>query len=209
MAYRERQMKPADLPASLTLPVPRAILFDMDGTLTRPMLDFDAIRAEIDIRGPILEALRGMNEIDLERANKILDRHEREAAEASELNDGCRELLGAVEALGLPTAIITRNSRASVDIVLARHALTFGVLICRDAAPPKPDPRAIFVACDALGVTAADCWMIGDGSHDIEAGNAAGATTIWLDHAQPKDFAAMPTARVTRLTQITDMIRSR
>ena len=29
------------------MPSPRAVIFDLDGTLTEPVLDFDAIRAEI------------------------------------------------------------------------------------------------------------------------------------------------------------------
>lgn len=190
----------------IVLPTPRAILFDMDGTLTRPMLDFDAIRADIGIRGPILEAMRGMNEAELARANVILDRHERTAAEASELNDGCRELLATLAARRLPTAIITRNSRSSVDIVLDRHDLKFDVLICRDVAPPKPDPRAIFAACDALGVSAADCWMVGDGSHDVEAGNAAGTPTIWLSHGTRPSFDAVPRVTIHALAELTAML---
>ena len=39
----------------------RAVIFDMDGTLTKPCLDFDAIRAEMGLSGePILEAMARM-----------------------------------------------------------------------------------------------------------------------------------------------------
>jgi HAD superfamily hydrolase (TIGR01509 family) len=212
-AYRGR-MPNQPLPVRTILPPnrplvrPRAILFDMDGTLTRPMLDFDAIRAEIGISGPILEAMRKMDENRLTQARAILDRHEREAAEGSELNDGCRELLAEIAARGLPTAIITRNSRGSVDIVLARHKLKFDALICRDAAPPKPDPRALLVACEAIGVDARETWMIGDGYHDIEAGNAAGAATIWLSHGEARDFEAAPTVTVRALSEVRDLLPS-
>jgi len=30
-------------------PAPRAVIFDLDGTLTEPLLDFDAMRAEIGL----------------------------------------------------------------------------------------------------------------------------------------------------------------
>lgn len=178
----------------------------MDGTITRPLLDFDAIRSEIGISGPILEAIARMDESSQKRANEILDRHEQRAAVGSELNDGCRELLAEIAARNLPTAIITRNSRARIDIVLARHALSFDVLICRDAAPPKPDRRAITTACAALGVLPSETWMVGDGHHDIEAGNAAGATTIWVSHGLIRDFEAVPTVTVARLSELADMI---
>ena len=36
---------------------PRAAIFDMDGTLTRPCLDFSRIREEIGVSRPILEAM--------------------------------------------------------------------------------------------------------------------------------------------------------
>jgi HAD superfamily hydrolase (TIGR01509 family) len=188
------------------LPCPQAILFDMDGTITRPTLDFDAIRSEIGITGPILEAVARMDEGSQKRANKILDRHEQRAAVESELNDGCRELLAEIAARNLPTAIITRNSRARIDIVLARHSLSFDVLICRDAAPPKPDRRAITTACGALGVLPSDTWMIGDGHHDIEAGNAAGAATIWVSHGLERDFEAVPTVTIERLSDLTSLL---
>ena len=46
-----------------TFHLPRAILFDMDGTLTEPMLDFPRIRADMGIaQGPILESLAQMDE---------------------------------------------------------------------------------------------------------------------------------------------------
>ncbi len=38
--------------------LPRAMLFDMDGTLTAPFLDFDRIKSEMGIGNqPILEAI--------------------------------------------------------------------------------------------------------------------------------------------------------
>jgi phosphoglycolate phosphatase-like HAD superfamily hydrolase len=38
-----------------------AVIFDLDGTITRPYLDFNQIRAEIgNVRGPLLEAMDKM-----------------------------------------------------------------------------------------------------------------------------------------------------
>ena len=43
----------------------RGVIFDLDGTLTVPTLDFDAIRADIGAGdGPILEYLQGLPERD-------------------------------------------------------------------------------------------------------------------------------------------------
>ena len=39
---------------------PRAVIFDMDGTLTRPTLDFDAIHAAVGVPEPMLENMLAM-----------------------------------------------------------------------------------------------------------------------------------------------------
>ena len=81
--------------------LPAAVLFDMDGTLTEPMLDFPRIKAEMGIGDrPILEALAGMNPRERSIAETVLHRHEEEAARGSTLNPGCRELLEWLDARG-------------------------------------------------------------------------------------------------------------
>lgn len=173
---------------------PSALLFDMDGTLTTPMLDFPAIKAEMGIgTQPILEALALMDSARRAAAVEVLHRHEATAAEASTLNPGCRELLDWVEAKEIPFALITRNSRRSVDVVLRRHGLHIRVLITRDDGLFKPDPAPLRLACEKLGVNdLSSVWMIGDGRYDIEAGIAAGARTVWISHEKTRDFPTDP-----------------
>src|SRR5436305_3857524 len=128
--------------------LPRAILFDMDGTLTEPMLDFPRIKAEMGIgQRPILEALAEMDEQERQRAQIVLARHEEEAAARSTLNPGCRELLEELASRKILTALITRNSRVSVQTVLERHRLKIAVLVAREDAAPKPSPEPLRVAC--------------------------------------------------------------
>lgn len=97
---------------------PGALLFDMDGTLTAPMLDFPRIKAEMGIGAqPILEALAAMDGQARRAAEAVLLRHEERAAVESSLNPGCQELVQWVRDQGIRTALITRNSRLSVDTV--------------------------------------------------------------------------------------------
>src|SRR2546423_2598638 len=113
--------------------LPKALLFDMDGTITRPMLDFPRIKAEMGIGDrPILEALAELSGAERERAEAVLHRHEEEAAARSRLNDGCERLLSFVVGRRIGTALITRNSRRSVDTVIGRHGLAFDVLVTRE-----------------------------------------------------------------------------
>jgi HAD superfamily hydrolase (TIGR01509 family) len=183
--------------------LPHAILFDMDGTLTEPLLDFPAIKAELNIgHRPILEALADMDDDRRAAAETILDRHERRAAESSTLNPGCEALLQWLADHAIPTAVITRNSRACAQIVAARHGLTFDTLITREDGPFKPDPAPLLLACRRLNVAPADAWMVGDGQYDVEAGHAAGVPTVWLSHGRARTFAATPWRVVDDLTQL-------
>src|SRR4051794_36623067 len=95
--------------------LPRALLFDMDGTLTEPLLDFPAIRADIGVPAGhgLLEWMATLPDAERAAAQEKLHAHEDRAATASTLNSGCDELLAWVRERRLPTALITRNSRKS------------------------------------------------------------------------------------------------
>src|SRR5262249_26341855 len=90
----------------------KAVIFVMDGTLTRSTLDFDLIRAEIGIaEGPILEAVAQMPPEDRARAELILRRHESAASAANELQPGAAKVVAAIRAARIPVALMTQNSR--------------------------------------------------------------------------------------------------
>ena len=53
----------------------KAVIFDLDGTITEPFFDFDAIREEIGMSrdaGPILEAMQKMPLGERKGAEQIL-----------------------------------------------------------------------------------------------------------------------------------------
>ena len=187
--------------------LPRALLFDMDGTLTEPLLDFPRIKAEMGIGSrPILEALAEMDAEARRRAEAVLLRHEQRAAADSSLNPGCRELLEWVLGRGVRVALITRNSGSSVRTVLERHGLSFDVLVTREDAAPKPDPRPLLLACCRLQVEPADAWMVGDGQYDVEAGIAAGIATVWVSHGRPRPFEVAPWRVVRDLCELAEVL---
>lgn len=188
---------------------PAALLLDMDGTLTAPTLDFPRIKSEMGIGDrAILEALSEMTPQRRAQAEAVLHRHEEEAAATCLLNPGCAELLEWVALAGLPTALITRNSRKSVDVVLERHELRFDVLISRDDGLFKPDPAPLWVACERLKVTPDRAWMIGDGRYDVEAGLAAGIRTVWISHGKTRDFPAPPWRVVSDLRELLNVLKA-
>jgi phosphoglycolate phosphatase-like HAD superfamily hydrolase len=81
-----------------------------------------------------------------------------------------------------------------VRTIFDRHGLHFEIAITREDGQFKPDPAPLLLACQRLGVRPSDAWMVGDWKYDIEAGNAAGTPTVWLDHGRPtRAFDAKPT----------------
>jgi HAD superfamily hydrolase (TIGR01509 family) len=161
---------------------PAAVIFDLDGTLTEPVLDFDAIRAEIGIgKGlPILEALEaleGADEAARDRAELILRRHEREAIARARLAEGCAELLAHLGGLGIPTAILTRNMREVVDTFARMFGFAFHATYTREDGPPKPSPAGVISICGRIGIDPQRTLVVGDYKYDILAGRDAGCRT--------------------------------
>ena len=190
-------------------PLPRAILFDMDGTLTEPMLDFPRIKSEMGIgTRPILEALAEMSADSRAQAQAILLHHEDHAAANSTLNPGCRELLSYLHETSTPAALITRNSRRSVEIVLERHGLRFDAIVAREDGPFKPSPVPLQLACRKLAILEPKAWMVGDGQYDIEAACAAGIPSVWITHGRIRHFEATPWRQVLDLRELLNLLKS-
>lgn len=189
--------------------LPQAILFDMDGTLTEPMLDFPRIKAEMGIGDrPILEALDALTGAERAKAEAVLLRHEEQAAENSRLNPGCRELLAWLHERRIRTALITRNSRLSMETVLRRHGLSLDVLVTREDPPYKPHPHPLKRACEKLNVARDDAWMVGDGWYDVQAGAAAGIKTVWLSHGKTRPFEHQPWRELRDLIELHRMLQA-
>ena len=115
-------------------------------------------------------------------------------------------MLKWLAAKGVGVALITRNSRTSVATVLERHRLRIDVTVAREDAPPKPDPRPLLVACERLGVSPGDAWMVGDGQYDVEAGAAAGIRSVWVSHGRARSFQAQPWRVVSDLCGLQDLL---
>jgi HAD superfamily hydrolase (TIGR01509 family) len=160
----------------------RAVIFDLDGTLTVPVLDFDSIRAEIGIGdgSPILEAMVHMDDEAKTRAQAILDYHEQRAAEESVLNEGAVETVNELRRRGFAIGVLTRNARRWTNVVLKRHGLTVDGLRTREDGAIKPDPAGVLELCRRFRANPAESWMIGDHAFDIKAGSQAGLKTVLM-----------------------------
>lgn len=184
--------------------LPRAVLFDMDGTLTAPTFDFPAMRRTMGLPegAAILEHLATLPDSARARAEQILHDYEDEVAATAPLAEGCRQILKCILSRGRQVALITRNRRQSVETFLGRHPLPIEVCISREDGPHKPDPFPLLLACRRLGVEPCDAWMVGDGQFDIEAANRAGIRSIWLSLGRQRPFDATPWLTVENLTEL-------
>ncbi len=158
------------------------VLFDMDGVVIRQRLNFPAIKQEIfgDTEGFILERMSKLLPAERARADAILERHETAAAAEAEPMDGILPFLEWMDARSLKRGLVTRNSRKSVDLVLAQLHLHFDAIVTREDAPPKPAPEPVWLGCRRMGLSPSDVLFVGDFEFDMLAGRRAGVRTILL-----------------------------
>lgn len=160
----------------------RGVLFDMDGVVVHQRLDFLAIKREIfgNTEGFILERMEGLPAPERRRAEAILERHETAAARTAEPMDGILPFLAWMEACHLRRGLVTRNSRKSVELVLARLDLRFDAVVTREDAPPKPAPDPVWLACRRMRVQPSEALFVGDFEFDMLSGRRAGTRTVLL-----------------------------
>ena len=104
---------------------------------------------------------------------------------------GAMELLRAVRAAGLPTALVTSTGRRLVEVALNTLGRdNFDAVVCGDEVPAaKPDPAPYLTAADLLGVKIADCVAIEDSPTGMASALASGAAVL----AVPAELELPPT----------------
>lgn len=193
----------------------KAVLFDFDGTLTRPgILDFSAIRQAMQCPADltILEYIDTLPAGEKrEQSMRILEIFETRAAECAEPNIGAEDLLDFLRAMSLETGIITRNRLCSVTTALKKfnrvRASDFSVIITReDSVKPKPDPGGVLLAAMRMNVPVDRMLMVGDYVFDIEAGRRAGALTVFLDNGTAAQHTAPAHYTISRLSELKNIV---
>ena len=184
-----------------------AVAFDLDSTLTRPYLDFAWLRAQLSLpEGDILQWAESLPLAQRSEAFATIAAFEQDGVDNVEWNDGARETLAEVQRRGLPVAIVTRNSRASLEAVRRRLGIRVDVLVAREDAPPKPDPECVRTASAELGVAIETLLMVGDFRHDTEAGRAAGAMTVLLTNGRTPTWTVDADLVIARLPELLEYL---
>lgn len=181
---------------------PRAILFDLDGTLADSAPDLAAaanlLRTARGLEPTPYERLRavassgargligaafGMAPEDEgypELLTEFLNNYAAALADKSGLFDGVRELLTELQDCGLSWGIVTNKFTRFTNPLVAQIGLhEAACVISGDTTPhSKPHPEPLFEAARRLSLDPQHCWYVGDDQRDIQAGHAAGMLTI-------------------------------
>ncbi|QQR65732.1 MAG: HAD family hydrolase [Candidatus Brocadia sp.] len=185
----------------------RGIIFDMDGTLTKPNVDFAALEREIGAKvGFIIDYAERSSPEERKRALDILERYEAQAAMESELNEGVVDMLEYVSKKQLKKALLTRNSRKSVETVLRKHSLHFEFIVSREDTKPKPAPDPIFLLSKKMNIHTDHLLMVGDYKYDIICGKAAGTKTVLLRYKEYIETEVVPDFEINSIREIIDVI---
>ncbi|MGG5258212.1 HAD family hydrolase [Phycicoccus avicenniae] len=215
-----------------TTPRWSTVLFDLDGTLadTIPLIvasyqhafrtvlgeEVDDARARAWIGRPLLEAL-------LEESPEhghALDSTYREwnlanTAALIRRYDGVPELLEALAAAGVRTAVVTskrqETARLALEGVGIDHLVTVAAGL-EDTDRHKPSPDPLLRGATVLGVAPETCVYVGDATVDVQAAKAAGMAAVavtWGAGERGALAAEEPDALVDDVAALTDLLLGR
>lgn len=202
----------------LALPrVPRAVVFDLDGTL----IDSEqlVLDAHIAVTGRLglpftrdhYLAMIGVHraasevmlreyfgpEVDLVAFFAAINDYIGEGI--APLKPGVIEMFAALDASATPFALATSSGRPWTDKHFAAHGLTgrFRAVITRESVTHgKPHPEPYLRAAEALGVDPADVLAIEDSPTGLRSAHAAGMMTVLAPDLLPPDDATRELALV-------------
>jgi phosphoglycolate phosphatase len=214
---------------------PRAVVFDLDGTLVDSGPDLARLlnkvlvecgRSEVDparIRDFVgdgvarlvergLEATGGAS-LDQERSAtlRFLECYEAEPAMLTRPYPGVLPTLRRLQEDGRRLAVCTNKADRAAHAVLRALGLDgfFGTVIGGDTlAVRKPDPAPLRAAVERLGVSAGEAIMVGDNEHDAATAAAAGIPCILVTYGYARaPLASLPAAgTIDRFEDLADAL---
>jgi HAD superfamily hydrolase (TIGR01549 family) len=167
------------------------IIFDLDGTLVGSQLDFPLLRqlvgcpTDVDI----LDHVASLPINEQQQAESIIEQHELDDAQSANWLPGAQTLVEAIILLGLPIAIVTRNSPKAAQIKLENNQIPIETMLTRADAPAKPDPTALLRIAKQWQIDPQAIAYVGDYKYDLEAAHNAGMQAYLYSPVDKPDYA--------------------
>ncbi len=180
----------------------QAVLFDLDGTLVDTAPDMIRVLHSLqrdrgvspvhyelgrsNVSNGAVGLLRigfpGADDILLEELRlEYLERYSAGICLESTLFQGLESLLEVLETAGIPWGVVTNKPANLTDPLLQALQLDERIAcsVSGDTLPlRKPHPAPLLHACEVASIEPQAAIYVGDASRDIEAGRAAGMSTV-------------------------------
>jgi len=196
------------VPTEMSARLPAAVLWDLDGTLVdsemywfaeerRLVEDFGGVWTEADAFALVGRALtdsaayiRDHSLVDLpvdEVVDRLVGGVARRIRAEVPWRPGARELLTALRAAGVPTALVTMSYRQITDAVGdALPGGAFDLIVSgEDVTNGKPHPEPYLTGAAGLGLAPELCTAIEDSEPGARSALASGAQTIVVPSVKP------------------------
>ena len=220
MELKHNNKQPIVLPqqTKLSKSVPKAVLFDVDGTL------LDYRRAQSEAVGHDAKLLELVNSPDVQsyeargvpepqgEMKEFLEGYFERLARQGELMPGVCETLKALHGM-VRFALVSNGAGKVQDERLALGGIIdyFPVRVySRDEGVAKPDPRILLITLERLGVLPEQAVFVGDSAtSDMAAAQAAGVDFIWFRPDGRFDSQGKRIAEITELVQLPELLARR
>lgn len=210
---------------------PRAILFDLDGTLldsaphfTRilnvllaqallPLISIDQVRGSISggVKAMIYGAFgASIDEATLKQLSQafLVAYEQLIEAEMPLTFAGLLDVVQTLTRLNIPFGIVTNKHQRFAEKILAKTFFnkSLACVIYGDTLPtPKPSPQPLYLACQRLAVPPTETWFVGDARVDMEAAAAAGCIPILAHYGYVEsDWRTWPATH--QIQQLSDLL---
>lgn len=181
----------------------RGVIFDMDGTLTVPVLDFALMRKRLEIpEGDMLATIRSWPDERQKVAFDIIEEIEEEGRTRQTLQPGAKGLMRTLDQKGIPKAILTRNTEKAVKHLESHLGTRFSLIVTRAFPTFKPDPAPALHICREWNLDPAEVLLVGDYRDDMTCGRRAGMRTCLLLNDHNTSFAELADFTINSLEEL-------
>ena len=183
-------------------------VFDMDGTLTVAVHNFNEIREKLGLEPglPIIKTLDSMNPEEAFPLRKRLQEIEIELARKAKPAEGLQDLLSILKNKGCELGIVTLNTKENAWITLEVLEIDgffneFFVM-GRSCTAPKPSPESINKMIQEWNTDGEDTLVIGDFLYDLQMGRNAGTATVHVDPSSQFQWPEMADFQCSSLKEL-------